>query len=385
MSPFDSVPSRPRVLQCVSHLALGGAERVAITLIESLRADCVFSMYAVRGLADGTVGSSLKHQLITSHIPLATGPRIPMRLGGMLTGGIGLARAVRRFQPNVIHLHTEIPEASYAVMARLFPSLRTIPVVRTIHNSVIWQFWPALGRACDRQMTDALVAGVSTDAMHAFLSLRRSSGADQPKVPPTTIYNGVHPVEPAPMFRTPDGIIRMVYGGRFEPEKGTDLLPEILARTRLPPGRRVHLTIQGSGRHEMVLRWLERNSPTGWTVEVAPPVPRFAEQLASYDVALLPSRHEGLPLVAIEALLAGIQLVATDAPGLREALPSSHPWLAAAGDAASFAAALEFACANQDRWPAIAESGRDFALERFSVEKMAARYRSLYELAQKSP
>ena len=171
----------------------------------------------------------------------------------------------------------------------------------------------------------------------------------------------------------------MVYGGRFEAEKGTDLLPEILARTQLPSELRAHLTIHGSGRHELALRWLARNAPTGWTVEVRPPVANFSEELGNFDIALVPSRHEGLALVAIEALLSGIQVVATDASGLREALPASHPWWARAGDPASFAAALQYACANRERWPAIAGRGRAFALERFSPEKMAAEYRSLYE------
>jgi glycosyltransferase involved in cell wall biosynthesis len=175
----------------------------------------------------------------------------------------------------------------------------------------------------------------------------------------------------------------MVYAGRFEPEKGTDLLPEIITRTVLPSGRSAHLTIVGSGRHELALRWLQRHSPAGWTIDVRPPIADFSEQLASYDIALLPSRHEGLSLVAIEAMLAGIQIVVTDASGLREALPRNHSWRARAGDAASFAAAVHYTCANHERWPAIAESQRAFALDRFSVEKMASGYRSLYQQALK--
>jgi glycosyltransferase involved in cell wall biosynthesis len=96
---------------------------------------------------------------------------------------------------------------------------------------------------------------------------------------------------------------------------------------------------------------------------------------------LLPSRHEGLSLVAIEATLAGIQVVATDASGLREALPSSHPWWARTGDPVSFAATLQMACANRARWPAISETNRSFALERFAPDRMAAAYESLYQQA----
>lgn len=379
MTLSRSPRARSRILHCVSHLALGGAERVAVTLMESLHADYEFSVHAVRGLADGEVGASLKQRLDELNIPLVIGPRIPMRFGGMITGGLGLAKAVRRFRPELIHLHTEIPESSYAVMVQLFPHLRKIPLVRTIHNAVIWKAWPALGRACDRQMPQAAVVGVSNDAVAAFSNLRTSSGAKPPARGAVTIYNGVRAPAAQRSQRPADNVIRMVYGGRFEPEKGTDLLPEILARTQLPSGFRGHLTIHGSGRHELALRWLERNAPPAWTVEVRPPVVNFSEALGNFDIALVPSRHEGLALVAIEAILSGIQVVATDASGLREALPASHPWWARAGDPASFAAVLQYACANRERWPAIAERERAFALERFSPDKMAAEYRSLYE------
>lgn len=353
-----------------------------MTLMESLQHDYDFSVYAVRGLADGEVGSALKQRLRAMTIPVFRGLRIPMRFGGMLTGAIGFARCVQRFKPDLIHLHTEIPEASYATMVAVFPKIKTIPLARTIHNAVIWKFSRRLGRACDRQMPNACIAGVSNDAVSAFLALRQSSGAPSPTFPPTTIYNGVHPPAVVRSLGEPVGeVVRMVYAGRFEPEKGTDLLPDILARTQLPAGRSAHLTIIGSGRHEPLLRWLQRHSPTGWKIDVRPPTAEFSEQLASYDIALLPSRHEGLALVAIEAMLAGIQIVATDAAGLREALPRSHPWLATTGDAASFAAALHYACANHERWPAIAENQRACALDRFSVEKMTAGYRSLYQQA----
>ena len=36
---------------------------------------------------------------------------------GLALAGLGLARAVRQFRPDLIHLHTEIPEASWAMTA----------------------------------------------------------------------------------------------------------------------------------------------------------------------------------------------------------------------------------------------------------------------------
>ena len=375
---MESPARRPRILQVISHLAVGGAERVALNIAQSLRPHYDFSVYAVRGVADGDVGRDLQRQLGAEQIPLHLGPRVPMRYGGIFTGAIGLARALRRFRPDLLHLHTEIPEASYAALHCVQPTLRRVPSVRTIHNSVIWNFSPALGRACDRKMETGVVAGVSRGAVEAFLSLRASSGAKSPPLVPVTIYNGVA----APRASRPPGpsgeTIRLVYGGRWENEKGTDLLPAIIAQTQLPAGRRAHLTLFGSGRHAPLLRKLASAPPKNWQIELLAPTPDFAERLATFDLALLPSRYEGHPLVAIEALLAGVQVVATDAPGLREALPPQHPWLAPVGDTVSFAAILSAACGHQDRWSQLAENGRAFAATHFTPALMAAGYDSLY-------
>ena len=48
--------------------------------------------------------------------------------------------------------------------------------------------------------------------------------------------------------------------------------------------------------------------------------PQLAERMNQADVFVLPSFYEGLPLVVIEALACGLQVVCTDLPGVR-------PWL----------------------------------------------------------
>lgn len=371
---------RPRILQCVSHLALGGAERVAITLIRELRDEFDFSVHAVRGVGDGEFGRALLNELHDLQIPVTTGPRVPMRFGGVALGAVGLTRVVQQFRPEIIHLHTEIPEASFAFSQAIVPSLRPIPLVRTIHNSVIWKFWPALGRECDRRLAGARVAGVSLEALKSFHALRAASGA-QPAVDAVMIYNGVQMPPPISQDPQPADLIRVVFGGRLEWEKGADLLPTIIAQTELPSGQRAHLTIFGSGRQEAALRVFAQHPPAGWTVDVQPPQPDFAQKLGRFDVALMPSRHEGLALVAIEALLARIQVVATAATGLREALPPEHPWTAQPEDVAGFAAALSAALAERGRWPLIAESGYAFAANQFKIATMAQGYCALYRQA----
>ncbi len=376
--------ARPRVLQVVSHLALGGAERVALTLMEGLRAEFEFSVFAVRGVAEGEIGRALAAEVKALGVALHTGRRVPMRYGGVLTGAWDLRRAVKEVGPDLIHLHTEIPEASWAALASVWPGLRKIPVVRTVHNTVFWAFAPGLGRWCDRRLARAAVAGVSAPATEAFLRLRAESGAGASELEPVTILNGVKPPKTKrtrAAWRPGAGPLRVVFGGRLEPQKGTDLLPEILRRVELPVDVAVELDIFGSGAHEALLRQLAAEAPRGWRVTVRGPVADFAERLVEYDVAIMPSRFEGLGLVAVEALLAGTLVLATDVAGLREVFPENYPWLAEAGDAGAFARRWSEVLRCPEKWPEETEAARGFAAKKFGVTAMASGYAGLYRAA----
>lgn len=378
---FRSMPPRPKVLQCISNFALGGAERVALDLVRAMETEFAFEIFAVRGVADGLVGQSLLDEARAMGVPVHIGARVPMRFGGVITSGFGLAKTLRRVVPDLIHLHTEIPEAAYAAAMTITPGFRRIPIARTIHNAVYWEFWPRLGRWCDRKMARSQVAAVSRGAMDAFAKLRRRSGAPPPPSAPILAYNGVQaPLLPSRRTPVPGEPLQVVYGGRFAFEKGTDLLPEVLRRVRLPaPGAK--LTIFGSGRHAEMLRALAAAPPPNWRVEVHDPIPQFAMKLPEFDLAIVPSRYEGLGLVAIEALLAGLPVVATDAPGLQEVFAPGYPWLAAPGNAAAFAEALRDAIQRKGEWSSVLAPAREFIERRFSPSAMAQMYRELYARA----
>jgi glycosyltransferase involved in cell wall biosynthesis len=245
-------------------------------------------------------------------------------------------------------------------------------------------------------MRNPRVAAVSEDARNAFDRFRASSKAGALSTPTWVIYNGVaiSPSEPIAFdldFRTnrlpprtrevtSGGVTRRIlFAGRFEEQKGADLLPAIVRGMRLPAGTSCELVLHGSGTYDPLLRQLATQAPRGWTIHVLPPVANLAGQFAAFDLTIMPSRFEGLGLVAIESALAGVPVVATDAEGLREALPSQHPWRARAGDAASFAAVLGSALAETHRWPPVAAEARAFAQMRFDFGTMCDAYFDLYE------
>jgi glycosyltransferase involved in cell wall biosynthesis len=362
----------------ITHLALGGAEKVAFSIMRELRHEFDFAVFTVHGQSGDDVGQQMEDELTRAGIPWFRGTSVPNKFGGPLTGGWALNGAVQSFQADIVHCHAEPAEACAAVWASWF-ARRPLPVIRTVHNSMYWRFWPRVGRWCDRQLKDAAVACVSEAAREEFLRYRHASGVPFPPDPPAVIYNGVSlPVRPVRSGPRAAGVVRILFAGRFEPEKGPDLLCQAVTQVRLPADLRAELVLLGRGRLESSVEALCGQPPPGWTVNRRPPVADLPAVMTEFDLVVVPSRFEGLGLVAIEATLCGLPVVATDAHGLRETLPTTHPWLARANDPGDLAQKLEDALRQTNAWAQAVSEAQQFAIERFAPPRMADAYRQLY-------
>jgi len=112
--------------------------------------------------------------------------------------------------------------------------------------------------------------------------------------------------------------IDALYVGRLEPEKHPCLALEAIAAARRA-GHDIGLTIVGEGSEQEILAHKAREQKLearvefmGWRRDIRP-------FLARADVVLVPSRYEGYGLVIVEALAAGIPVIATDVGIAREA------------------------------------------------------------------
>jgi glycosyltransferase involved in cell wall biosynthesis len=361
----------PKVLQIISHLALGGAEEVSFTIMRGLRRQLDFEVFAVNGIQPCPVGRRYLEWATEMGIPVHSGTTLAPTRGGMLVSGMSLVRVLRTARPDLIHVHSESSEAAYAAATALWRPATSIPLVRTIHNTTWWPKWVGVGRWCERRMTHAQVACVSVGAKSSFVA------AWKPAVEPRVIYNGVE-ADGAPARGARSDRIRIVFAGRFEDQKGAHLLPAIIRA--IPPSAEClyELSIHGSGKYKRLLEELAECPPPGWLIHVGPPLPCLRDVLSSFDVLIMPSIFEGLGLTAIEALFAGVTVVATAAPGLSEVFAPAYPWLARPGDSHSFAATFVRAIAERSTWPQVVRSAALFARDRFSVSAMCNEYLKLY-------
>lgn len=105
-----------------------------------------------------------------------------------------------------------------------------------------------------------------------------------------------------------------------------------------------------------------------------------ARLLGAADVFLLSSISEGIPLTIIEAMAAGVPVVATRVGGIPEMIEDSRTGLLApAKDAVTLAEQIARLAEDRDLSAAIARAGREVALRLFSEQQMHQRYAALYE------
>lgn len=366
-----------RILHVVTRLGLGGAERVAETLAGASAAQGHrVSILPIVAARDHAYRDEMTKRLAAQGVEVAESAASSTAKIAVLEGASRLIMTVAQVRPDVVHLHTEIPEFAWALASVPSRGVGAVPVVRTIHNTVLWGGWGRMGRFAERRLSGARVAAVSLAARQAFLDWRASSAS--PHGDPVVIYNGVDaeglPDGPAEPGRPP----LLCFAGRFEHQKGIDVLLESLTRltaAELP----FRVAIFGDGTFGP--RVAEAAARSDGRILVSPPVADLRARLGSFDAILMPSRFEGLPLLAVEALCIGVPILATKAPGLDEVFPDWYPGRCPPGDPTAFAEMMRAFLADPAAWREGAQRARPGARDRFSLEAMAAAYDRLYEAA----
>jgi glycosyltransferase involved in cell wall biosynthesis len=103
--------------------------------------------------------------------------------------------------------------------------------------------------------------------------------------------------------------------------------------------------------------------------------------IALSDIVVFTSVWEGLSIVALEALAAGVPVVASGVSGMRELLNSGAGRIVEPPDSAAFARAVEELLDDPAARAAMGERGRRLVEERYSARAMADGYAAIYAAA----
>lgn len=153
-----------------------------------------------------------------------------------------------------------------------------------------------------------------------------------------------------PPWPTVESPLRLGCVARLEPSaKGQDILLETLALPKWRQ-RKVHVTLAGTGPWA---QWLRRYAAylDLTSVTFAGFVEDIADFWCTHHALVLPSRHEGLPLALVEAMLCGRPAIVTDVPGNAELVEDGVTGFIARGpDVASLDETLERAYERRADW-----------------------------------
>jgi glycosyltransferase involved in cell wall biosynthesis len=176
----------------------------------------------------------------------------------------------------------------------------------------------------------------------------------------------------------PAGEVRIGAVGRLSPEKGLEVLVEAL---RSVPQCR--LVIVGEGPERATLEELVHALGLDDRVEFAGWVDPPWTATWSFDALAMPSFMEGFPLVIVEAMLAGIPVVASAVGGIPEIVVEGETGLLVApNDAGALADALRRIADDPELREKMAARCRSVALAQFTAQTMAANFEALYRELQ---
>ena len=335
---------------------IGGSERHLLTLLPALAERGIEPVLI--GLDDPSWDASDFYDAL--RVPAVRMPA-PRDLDPLL-----LARLVRSLHADVVHTHLVHADAYGGVAAKL----RGAKLVSTKHNDDPFRL--GAFRHVERRLSGLADRVITiTDALRDFNVERIGIPADKVE----TIHYGLDDLPEAwgenPADDVPGNAQILLAVARLTQQKGIDVA--IRALPLLPED--TVLVVLGEGPERARLEELARELGVEAHVFLPGRVPDVAAWLRRATVLVHPARWEGFGLGVLEAMLAGLPVVASRVSSLPELVVDSktgvlvHP-----DDPSALAAGVARALDN----PAFGPAGRERARRDFSVATMANRTAELY-------
>ena len=288
-------------------------------------------------------------------------------------GLLELARLFRRLRPDIVHLNS----SKAGVLGRIAAAAARVPVrIFTAHG---WAFKATSGAGARlylwadravRPVTTTVIC-VSETELRAGLAARVCTEG-RSTVIPNAVEVGAAPQRQS---RRP-GPAEIVSVGRLAVPKDFSTL--VAAVARLPAGA-VRLRVLGDGPLRALLEAEIDELGLADVVELTGEVPDVRPYLAEANVFVLSSRSEGMPLSVLEAMAAGLPVVASDVGGLAEVVIEGETgFLVPPGEPGSLADRLGRLVDDPELREALGQAGRRRAEERFSLPGWREAHLDLY-------
>ncbi len=299
----------PKILHVASGALWGGAEAAVYELCGGLRdrGHPVMAVIMNPGeLAQRLHAAGIRTETLDER--RESSPKLAARL----------RRCIAEFRPDVVHGHRTKENVLAALVSfSLGPAHPRL--VKTLHGAPEHRrgaLWSRRGLA---QLVDSATDSVYAARVAVSSDLARRMASDGAREL-VTIHNGLAPPPPRPHIPAADRDQVVGFGGRLVPVKRVDLLLRVAAEVKQLRGTRVGFEIAGEGPLKTELEALSSKLGLGDVVEFTGFSADIWSRLARWDATMLTSDHEGLPMVCLESLAAGVPMLARQVGGLGEVI-----------------------------------------------------------------
>jgi glycosyltransferase involved in cell wall biosynthesis len=373
-----NVVPRRRVGLVIGQLTYGGAESQLYELARGLTAECDVFVYCLSE-KDAPYGARLRDLGVAVEV-------IPARSGLDPVRVVKLARSLRRDRVQVLHAFLFIASAYAYLATRLARGTCLVTSARNCKAEPNALKRRIMTRAFQR--SHAIIC--NSQEMARFAIEYYGAPADRIEV----VYNGVDTdrfgecrsgataTDPA-RTETARDVAALTIGtiGRLEPQKNLDMFLVAAACVRAEiPTARFRIVGEGSERRRLERRARSLGLADSLTFEgTTSDVPGF---LRSLDQFWLTSDWEGTPNVVLEAMAAGVAVLATRVGGTPELLEDRRTGiLIDAGAAARLCSESLRLARDREASRSLGDEARETARTRFSLGAMVAATACIYDRA----
>ena len=352
-----------KIFHIITHFDLGGAEKVAINICKSKNCNYEYHIVeVVRGRSEFT--TQMLKELSQNNIQYHRSP-IPSNKLGIILFPIWFLILYLKHHPTIIHTHTEIPDLSIYLFHFIYPWHKKY--VRTIHNTELWNKWKSIGKKVELffQKRKANVA-ISIATQEEYIKAYGDS-----HIP--IIYNGIERTKQQKFPYLQPGKINILFAGRMEHQKGIlELVTVIKELNKKESPYFFHVVGNGTLRS-----YAETETKQFSNIRFYDKIFGISSYLESFDYLFMPSNHEGLPLISIEASLAHTPPIINHCKGLAETIPPQ--WILSVNNNSID----EYITLFEKKLPTInyqtlTNEAYNYAIEHFDITVMQKQYEKLY-------
>ena len=313
------------------------------------------------------------------------GRRVSLR--GDIRAFLSLVKGIREFKPHIIHTHTA--KAGFLGRLASLVSLQKSVRVHTFHGHLLNGYFGFFKRtlvviaekslAFITQQLLAVGDRVRQDLLEVGIGSKRKFG-----LMPPGLAIGKLPFknDAVTFFGLNNERLQCAFIGRVTQIKRPDRFLAVVSEIKK---RNIGLDFFIAGDGELLEVCRERINAESLPVKVLGWQSNIEKVLSAADIVVLTSDNEGTPLSLIQAGMAGLPVVSTNAGSVHEVVLDNVTGLITTSDVQEIADALEKLVVDKALRAQLGKEAQKFTLANFGVQRLVSDHEKLYKRLLSSP